>query len=557
MKRDIDEDEEANDEDTDRQGNKRVRGATALSAAAEKSEGKELLEVARRQFEEHKAQPQFKAQHHPERLAAGLLAQRERARTMLPGFLADLRAGALTGPNLKSGGLLASLPGAELAPGDKPASPPPPRGPAPMPAHLVKFEPLPSSAVAQARGVLIAAAAGEVADATSQVGSEDVAAKGDVAAAAASASKGKCALVSLLTAERDINDKTRMWAAFGTRAEADAGLRALTDLPQLAELVERPPVQRDVLMPACEAVPPPLSEAEAHTHACRCDELIDALEARLGLPGQADVVRRGAPLDGLSALEGLHVRVLYLRRVHHFDYLGGGQFGSHAALLLASGEAHLPNRCLVYAATRDALAVPIKYDKAAELAKAHTAYLAALSALDVEYAGTLRAAVDAFYEANCVEVEVGKFRCLLSQKLFKDAVYVRKHIDNKWSDNVLAAKRLALESKYWKAFAAESERAAAMPPPPLQPLRFSRRDDDDRSPRGGKGKGFGKGSFDDEMIGGKGKGYGGKGFGKGKGGGRGFGNGATDGRLPEGAVTETIPRPIDHYRDLDDDELFK
>ena len=37
MKRDIDEDEEANDEDTDRQGNKRVRGATALSAAAEKS----------------------------------------------------------------------------------------------------------------------------------------------------------------------------------------------------------------------------------------------------------------------------------------------------------------------------------------------------------------------------------------------------------------------------------------------------------------------------------------------------------------------------------------
>ena len=496
---------------------------------------------------------------HPERLAAGLLAQRERARTKLPGFLADLRAGALTGPNLKSAGLLASLPGAELAPGEKPASPP--RGPAPMPAHLVKFEPLPSSAVAQARGVLIAAAAGEVADATSQVGSEDVAAKGDVAAAASS--KGKCALVSLLTAE-PIHDKTRMWAAFGTRAEADAGLRSLTALPQLAELVDVPPVQRDVLMPAREAVPPPLSEAEAHTHARRCDELINALEARLGLPGQADVVRRGAPLDGLNALDGLHVRMLYLRRVHHFDYLGGGQFGSHAALLEASGEAHLPNRCLVYAASRDALAVPIKYDKAAEVAKAHTSYLAALSALDEEYAGTLRAAVDAFYEANCVEEEVGKFRCLLSQKLFRDAVFVRKHIDNKWSDSVLAAKRLALESKYWKAFAIESERAAAMPPPPLQPLqplqpsRFSRRDDDDRSPRGGKGKGFGKGSFDDEMNGGKGKGYGGKGFGKGKGGGRGFGTGATDGRLPEGM--EIIKRPMVHYRDLDnpdDDELFK
>ena len=33
MKRDT-EDEEANDEETDRKGNKRVRGATALSAAA-------------------------------------------------------------------------------------------------------------------------------------------------------------------------------------------------------------------------------------------------------------------------------------------------------------------------------------------------------------------------------------------------------------------------------------------------------------------------------------------------------------------------------------------
>ena len=112
---DDDEDEDANEADTDRPANKRVRGAGVSSAAAEKSEKeKELvLESARHQFEERKAQPQFKAQHHPERLAFGLLAQRERARTTLPGFLADLQAGALTGPTLKGAGLLASLPGTE------------------------------------------------------------------------------------------------------------------------------------------------------------------------------------------------------------------------------------------------------------------------------------------------------------------------------------------------------------------------------------------------------------------------------------------------------------
>ena len=49
-------------------------------------------------------------------------------------------------------------------------------------------------------------------------------------------------------------------------------------------------------------------------------------------------------------------------------------------------------------------------------------------------------ALEVFYQENCVEEEPGKFRCPLSGKLFKDAVFVRKHIDNKHPDALLKAK---------------------------------------------------------------------------------------------------------------------
>lgn len=77
----------------------------------------------------------------------------------------------------------------------------------------------------------------------------------------------------------------------------------------------------------------------------RCDALIEAIEARLGLAGQGARTLEQAP--ELSAHEALHLRLLYLRRIHHYDYLGGGQFSSHIALLTACGEAHLPSKVLV------------------------------------------------------------------------------------------------------------------------------------------------------------------------------------------------------------------
>ena len=216
MKREERSDDDDDVSDDDRPA-KRVRGkesdvADSTDAAAEPAAKKEnnkeqLTEQAKKQFDERKAQPQFRAVHHPERVAAALLAQRERVHAALPGFLADLKSGALLGPNLKDAGLLAALPGAELAAGDEPAAPP--SGAPPASAHLLKFEPLPSAAVAYARGILIAAAAGE----SSGMGPD-----GDER----DAKGGKTsALVSLLLAE-PIAEKTRMWAAYEGRSEVRA-----------------------------------------------------------------------------------------------------------------------------------------------------------------------------------------------------------------------------------------------------------------------------------------------------------------------------------------------
>ena len=75
----------------------------------------------------------------------------------------------------------------------------------------------------------------------------------------------------------------------------------------------------------------------------------------------------------------------------------------------------------------------------------------------------------------------GKYRCPLSGKLFREENFVRKHIDNKHSDKLSAAKRAALEPKYLQYYSVEAERVAAMPPLPPPPPRFSRDMDDSKS----------------------------------------------------------------------------
>ena len=492
------------------------------------------------------------------------------------------------------------------------------KGAPPHPLHLVKFEPLPAPAVALARAVLCAAAAGprqglvgkgspskkfapaeppkaDEAPAEAENGDARASAAANGAAAALPAepssgtagtpAKPSTSLVALLCAE-PINGRTRMWAAYATRAAAEAAMRVVNSLPQLSELLDAPPAQRDTIMPSKQVPPPPLTNEDKVELLARCDGLLAAIEARLGLPGHSAALfssaSASAPSSPLNVDEQLELKLLYLRRLHYFDGLGGGAFPTHTSLLTACGEAHLPSNCVVYAAQqRDGLlAAPVSYAASLAAADAQLAYLSALDAIDDDFGKKAADELEAFYQANCVEEEPGKFRCPLSGKLFKDPVFVRKHIDNKHGHKLLEARRASIEGKYERYYQAGAARQAAMPPAAPPPPRFPRPDDGGKGfGKGGGGKGFGfDGGGKGFGKGGGGKGFGfdggGKGFGKGFGkGGKGFGKGSFHDGPPEGRGSggggppppppdgaEVVERPMVTYRDLDapegEDELF-
>jgi uncharacterized membrane protein YgcG len=555
------------------------------------------------EFVERQREAAFREQHHPERVVHQLLAQRQHALAAQPAFASDMKTGALTGPRLTGLGLLKDLPAPDADAEEAFKGPPPPQ------LHLVKFEPLPAPAVALARAVLCAAAAGpkqtaaphgkgakggaaakEAKAAAAEPPSDDAPSNGAAEGGGEDSGEGGEAapqpppaparkpsnLVALLCAE-PINGRTRMWAAYATRAAAEAGMRAVNSLPQMSELLDAPPAQRDAIMPSKELRASPPTEDEKQQLLARCDELLAALEARIGLPGHSAALfaaddAAAAPGGALGLDEKLELRLLYLRRLHYVDVLGGGPFTTHTALLTACGEAHLPAACIVHAAQRDGpLAAPVRYGGAMATIDAHLAYLSALAKLDGEFADKAAAELEAFYSANCVEEEPGKYRCPLSGKLFKDTIFVRKHIDNKHGHIVLDAKRASIEPKYEQYFLAGTARLAAMPPPVPPPPRFARPDDGGKGGGKGHGKGYGKGFEGGRGFGG-GRGNGDWGFGKGggKGYGKGFGKGAHHdgppvgrgggGGLPpppEGA--EVVKRAVVTYRDLDapdDDELF-
>ena len=491
--------------------------------------------------------PEFAKAHHPELLLNAVLHQRQNAISAMPGFMSDVKAGVLMPPRLLLGGLFdepsakaddAAVGGANGAAASSGAG----GGGA---RHLVKFEPLPSSAVGHARTVLCCAAAG--------------AAKA-LEPADEGAAPSVPALVAVLSAE-PIRGRTRLWAAYSTDAATEAGRRAMKALPQFAELVEAPEGTRDMLYPPRERepAPPALTDEELLQQVEWCDELIGALEARLQVKSLAEhISAEAASLPTLTPSEQLELRLLYLRRVHHFDALGGGAFPTHSALLTTCGEAHLAASSIVHAAQRELVATPARYSYTRAATDAQATYLRALEKLDQQFITRIHDAGEAFYNANCIEIEPEKFRCPLSGKLFKEAKFVRKHIDNKWAPALREAKRAALEPKYEQYFLAGATRVSAMPRLPPRPAANSGGGRGGGiSPRGG-GKGFGKG---------KGYGDGGKGYGKGdgKGYGKGFGGDFTPPPLregpppppPEGA--EQIGRSMVAYKDLDapdDDELF-
>lgn len=296
--------------------------------------------------------------HHPEHAIQHLLAKRQCMTAMQASFLCDVKTGAVTGPRLKGRGLLRvshsspillllcvgmrpppscpctqDLPAPDVERENKLDDHDPLRGPPPNPNHLIKFEPLPSTPMNLARAVLCSAAAGPAS-----------------CRSVATSAESTTGLTALLCAE-PIKGRTRMWAAYSSRAAAEGGMRAINALPQMAELLDSPPAQRDAIMPARELPPPPLSKEELAEHTARGDELIAALAGRLGLPGPA--FNDQSIFAALTASECLEARLLYLRRVHYFDALGGGSFASHTSLLATCGEAHLPSGVVIHATHRD------------------------------------------------------------------------------------------------------------------------------------------------------------------------------------------------------------
>ena len=454
-------------------------------------------------------EPSSSKSPHPEVLLAGYIRQRQHAITALPAFVSDMKTGALTAPRLVGRGVCAG----------------------PSPSHVVKFEPLPSAVAGHARTVLSCAAAGPTPSAAEE--SSDAPQTPD--------------LLAVLCAE-PINGRTRVWVPYSSHAATEEGLRAINALPQVADLddSDAPRPSRDTTLAPAHDAPAegwPATDEELSQHVEACDRLIGAIELRLGLEGQAHAVWNDPTLPELTSSERLELRLLYLRRVHHFDALGGGSFATHTALLTSCGEAHVPARALIYAAQREPLAAPIRYSFVDAATRAQLDYVRSLDEIDREFEARAKEAAERFYDANCEEVGENKFRCPLSGKLFRDKPFVRKHIDNKFPEKLRAAQCAALDPKDERYQRANAERLAAMPRLPPKPRAAHRAHDGEG--KGGRGRGFG------ERGGGR--------FGGGKGGGPPAVIPRTGPPPPPPAGAEVIGRQMVAYNDLDapdDDELF-
>ena len=327
----------------------------------------------------------------------------------------------------------------------------------------------------------------------------------------------------------------------------------------------------EAFAPPVEPPPPQLSSESVKRHCERCDDIVTALEARLEMPGtcKAALGKVGA---ACGHEERLQLLVHYLRRVYCFDYPSGRLLPSQGEQLFTCGEVQ-PSAQLSFFDSREAdgcFALPFHFPSGPTefAAEAFLKLTRELSRLDASFGTILTEATDAFYKANCVEEEANKYRCPLSGKLFREAGFVRKHIDNKHSAAVAKGRAKPLGRKYLEYFLAIAE---LTPPPRQRPRPQQREGRGDRRPSLGDGRDEGRGgdrgdrrpSFDGPGGKGGGKGgYGGKGdgspFGKGKGkdSGKGKGGGGKGGG--DGAMGD--PRSMLSYKDLDapddDDALF-
>jgi len=435
--------------------------------------------------------------------------------------------------------------------------PPPPKGVhlASAATKVVKIDQLPGSVVAHAYPTLMAAAA-------STAPRRD---DGDEDAPPKSEAPDGSGLTGVAIGEplRAAGMRTRVWAMYAEESGARAAFDALAKLPQLSELAEEAPTTVETFAPPVEEAPADLTEEAAGKHCERCEEIVSALEARLDTRGACKAAL-GDAAERCSAAQKLQLLTLYLRRVHCFDYPSGRLLPSQADLLHVCGDAQPASKLVMYDGREAdvAFALPLHWPSGPTefAAESFLKLTRELNKLDESFDRAVTEATETFFKDNCVEEEPGKFRCPLSNKLFKDPVYVRKHIENKHAADVLKVKAKPLDKKYLEYFLAI---ASLTPPPKQRPRpqfrerrndvdnfgRQQRRDSFDRrdSFEGGRGKGFGKG---------EGSPFG-RGKGKGKGEGSPFGKGGGKGGGPP---SELDGRRVMSYKDLDapddDDALF-
>eukprot|EP00315_Gephyrocapsa_oceanica_P011993 CAMPEP_0185287774 /NCGR_PEP_ID=MMETSP1363-20130426/3003_1 /TAXON_ID=38817 /ORGANISM="Gephyrocapsa oceanica, Strain RCC1303" /LENGTH=593 /DNA_ID=CAMNT_0027883627 /DNA_START=1 /DNA_END=1782 /DNA_ORIENTATION=+ len=548
---------------------------------------------ALRHFQEHSAKPGFKKLHHPERVAEELLAFREAARRSLRQLVADLKQGSLLGPRLaaapssalgangekrrseaengeaeESGGDGEALPDAAPPAAEDGGAPLQLRPTAPAVGSVVVDGLTPGSLTSMLPALYSALAGGEGAAAEAS-GLTAIAAAEPIGADRDGSGEGAGSL------------KLRLWAGYASGGAARAAARAAQELPQLAELAPRAALVKAVerVPPLLRTALPPQRSAAALLPPLR--ELCAALADRAALPTAEEAAEEAIGREAVEALpceSRLHLLLLYLRRVLAFDAQMAVQHGSPAELISSSGE------WAAAAFPRPERSTPDVAKAALERCAAHQAYLQALGQQDKETAAAAVAAGEAFYAANCLQIEEGKYRCPLSGKVFRGPAFVRKHIDNKHASKLDAEVAAAFEPKFKAYFLAADARVSALRA--LEPLREPPSPPSPRAPRfdercGGGGRLLDerRSGGDDRRGGGGGKGGGGGGGGGGRdrdcfncgqsghlardcpnprpGVGRGVGGSAAPRPPPAGALVSS--RPIKSYMDLDapeEDDLF-
>lgn len=158
--------------------------------------------------------------------------------------------------------------------------------------------------------------------------------------------------------------------------------------------------------------------AEGHPLAASLSDADDAAAAAAGQASPAEVKRH------------LDLLIIYLRRVHFYDYYSALEFESEDALGRKCGG--FPLRM------RSAEAAPDPSWERNLDSKIETRLKVTLDEEQAKKLGKKDAAgdVDKFVQNNVVKLEEGKFKCGLCPKLFKGSDFVTKHVRTKHEENV-------------------------------------------------------------------------------------------------------------------------